>query len=73
MVRKTGMNNKYLNSYKRDRTKAKKIILTTNNDDILNNDDMLFPRLGDNLDFAIRIEDIKYLPIILSNIKNTHI
>jgi len=44
MVRKTGLNSKYLSDYKRDKNNAKKIVTTKNENDIFNNDDKLFPR-----------------------------
>ena len=68
MVRKTGLNNKYLEDYKRDKNKAKEIKVVNNENDIFNNDDKLFPRFADKLDFTLRIEDIKYLPLQLTHI-----
>ncbi|MBS9775393.1 hypothetical protein KGV52_01625, partial [Candidatus Gracilibacteria bacterium] len=68
MVRKTGMNEKYLENYKRDRNKAKKINLMKNKSEIFNNDDKLFPRGKENLDFVFRIEDVRYLTHILTEI-----
>jgi len=68
MVRKTGMNEKYLENYKRDRRNAKEINNLKNSEEIYNNDDKLFPRLKDKIDIVLRIEDIKYFPIILSHI-----
>lgn len=73
MVRKTWINGKYLENNKRDRNKAKNINLINNKSEILNNDDKLFPRFGDKLDFTLRIEDIKYLTLILSKIFNQNI
>lgn len=81
MVRKTGMAKKYLsttspNSFvegewdqelKRDKNQAKKINLLQDNSGIFNYDDGLFPRC-DNLDFVFRIEEIKYVPHILTQI-----
>lgn len=69
MVRKTWMNKKYLEEWIwRDREKAKKINLLDSKDWIFNHDDMLFPVLWDKLDFTLRIEEIKYLPLILTHI-----
>lgn len=66
MVRKTGINKKYFDeNYKRNT--AKKIEFLKNSKSIFNDDDKLFPRLKD-LDFTFRIEEIKYLPHILSHI-----
>ncbi|MDR0771858.1 MAG: hypothetical protein LBF15_02125 [Candidatus Peribacteria bacterium] len=39
-----------------------------NSNDIFNNDDKLFPRTNGKLDFVLRIEDLKYLPHILTHI-----
>lgn len=71
MVRKTWLNTKYLQLLK-ERKRAKKIELLSNLDDIFNNDDKLFPRIS-KLDFTFRIEEIKYLPLILSNIYKENI
>lgn len=68
MVRKTWMNSKYLIDYTRDRNNAKNITLLNNESAIFNNDDKLFPRSEDKLDFTLRIEDTKYLPLILTHI-----
>lgn len=68
MVRKTWINNKYLKDNKRDKNKAKEIKILENKEEIFNNDDKLFPRLGDKLDMVFRIEDIKYIPFILTHI-----
>ncbi|MDP2090864.1 MAG: MiaB/RimO family radical SAM methylthiotransferase [Candidatus Gracilibacteria bacterium] len=68
MVRKTGIDAKYLNDYKRDKNKAKNITLVNNDSAIFNNDDKLFPRSEGKLDFTLRIEDTKYLPLILTHI-----
>lgn len=68
MVRKTGLNWKYLEKYKRDKNNAKQIKTIKNEDEIFNNDDKLFPRFADKLDFTLRIEDIKYLPLQLTHI-----
>ena len=68
MVRKTWLNEKYLDNYKRDKNKSKKITLVKNNNSIFNNDDKLFPRANNKLDFTLRIEDVKYLTLILSHI-----
>lgn len=66
MVRKTWMNKKYL-SIDTTRNKAKKIEYLKDESSIFNNDDKLFPRM-DNLDFTLRIEEIKFLPFILTQI-----
>jgi len=63
MVRKTGLNKKYLEE-NTTRNKAKKIEILTNVNAVFNNDDKLFPRL-EALDFTLRIEEIKYIPFIL--------
>ena len=68
MIRRTWMNAKYLDSYKRDRNKAKTINTLKSNDEIYNNDDKLFPRLKDKIDIVLRIEDIKYYTLILTHI-----
>jgi hypothetical protein len=68
MVRRTGMNEKYLENYSRDRNNAKKINTLKSSEEIYNNDDKLFPRLKDKIDIVLRIEDIKYFPIMLSHI-----
>ena len=80
MVRKTGIAKKYLTSnpspseekgvlgeLKRDKNQAKKINLLKDKSAIFNYDDGLFPRC-DNLDFVFRIEEIKYVPHILTHI-----
>lgn len=73
MVRKTGLNKKYLSEdNKRDKNKAKKIETLNDEKGIFNNDDKLFPIL-DSLDFTLRIEDIKYIPFILWHITWEHI
>ena len=66
MVRKTWMNIKYLWNHTIRKT-AKKIENLSNKKWIYNNDDKLFPIIQ-KLDFTLRIEDIKYLPFILSEI-----
>ncbi len=68
MVRKTGINWEYLEDYKRDRNNAKKINLLEDKKGIFNNDDKLFPRLDNKLDFVLRIEEVKYLPFIMTHI-----
>lgn len=68
MVRRTGLGEKYLDNYKRDRRNAKEINLVKNKSDIFNNDDKLFPRAKGSLDFTLRIEDIRYLPLMLTEI-----
>jgi len=66
MVRKTGMHQKYL-SEEVKRTTASKITYIDTKEGIFNHDDVLFPRT-DGLDFTLRIEEIKYLSLILSHI-----
>lgn len=66
MVRKTWMNKKYL-SHVEERKTPKDIVYLKDNTGIFNNDDKLFLRL-ENLDFTLRIEEIKYLNLILSHI-----
>jgi hypothetical protein len=68
MVRKTGINLKYITDDSK-RNKAKKIELLNSGSEIFNNDDKLFPRIP-NLDFTLRIEEVKYLNQILSRIYN---
>lgn len=68
MVRRTGLWEKYLTDYKRDRNKSKKINLLKDSSEIFNNDDKLFPRTKWFLDFTLRIEDIKFLPLMLTQI-----
>lgn len=68
MVRKTWMNWKYLEDYKRDKNRAKDIIKLKEKTEIFNNDDKLFPRSDWKLDFVLRIEDTNYLPHILTHI-----
>ncbi len=71
MVRKTWMNNTYFNTENKRNT-AKQIELIKDEKWIFNNDDKLFPKIW-NLDFTLRIEEIKYLPFILSHIYNENI
>lgn len=66
MVRKTWLNSKYFENWN-ERNRAKKIELLKDSNWIFNNDDKLFPRICE-LDFTLRIEEIKYLPLLLSNI-----
>ena len=66
MVRKTWMNKKYLLG-EIERNKAKKIEYLKDTSGIFNNDDKLFPRMP-NLDFTLRIEEVKYLNFILTHI-----
>ena len=68
MVRKTWIDWKYLDNYKRDKNNAKKISLLSSESWIFNNDDKLFPRSDNKLDFTLRIEETKYLPLILTHI-----
>ncbi len=67
MVRKTWVNPKYLKQDQKRET-AKKIILLEWKDWIFNADDKLFPKLLDRLDFTLRIEETKFLPLILTHI-----
>ena len=67
MVRKTGILEKYINSTEK-RVSAKKIEYIESKNGILNSDDKLFPRSEGKLDFTVRIEEIKYIPHILSEI-----
>lgn len=67
MVRKTWIDERYLKEYKRDRRKSKKIINLNSQEQIFNNDDKIFPRAKEKIDFVFRIEDIKYLSFILSH------
>lgn len=66
MVRKTWLSKIYLDE-NIDRNRAKKIEYISSKNAIFNNDDKLFPRL-DYLDFTLRIEEIKYIPFILTHI-----
>lgn len=68
MVRKTGLDNKYLDWYKRDKNNSKKINTLTDSKEIFNNDDKLFPRNNNKIDFVLRIEDTKFLPLMLTHI-----
>ena len=71
MVRKTGVNAKYL-SEENKRKKAKVIEYIDSQEGIFNNDDKLFPRLPP-LDFTFRIEEVKYLAFILTHITGKRI
>lgn len=73
MVRKTWLDGKYLDDYKRDKNKSKKITLINNKSEIFNNDDKLFPRTKWKIDFVLRIEDTKFLPLMLSHIYDENI
>ena len=69
MVRKTWINKQYLEEdVSRDKNESKKINLLSNKEEIFNYDDKLFPRLWDKLDFTLRIEETKYLPLMLTHI-----
>ncbi len=68
MVRKTWIDWKYLEEYKRDKNKSKTIITLNNSSEIFNNDDKLFPRNNWKLDFVLRIEDTKFIPLILTHV-----
>ena len=72
MVRKTWVNWKYINK-EQERKTAKKIELLENKEGIFNNDDKLFPRLWTKLDFVLRIEEIKLLSFILTEIYGRNI
>ena len=67
MVRKTGINNKHL-LLDEKRKATKKIELLENAHSIFNCDDKLFPKLWSRLDFTLRIEETKYLPLILTQL-----
>lgn len=67
MVRKTWLAERYLEKENNIRKTAKKIELIDDKKSIFNNDDKLFPRSSE-LDFTFRIEEVKYLPFILSHI-----
>lgn len=73
MVRKTGLDAKYLDWYKRDKNNSKKINTLNDSKEIFNNDDKLFPRNNNKIDFVLRIEDIKFLPLMLTHIYNESI
>lgn len=73
MVRKTGLDGKYLDWYKRDKNNSKKINTLNDSKEIFNNDDKLFPRNNNKIDFVLRIEDIKFLPLMLTHIYNESI
>ena len=69
MVRKTWLNPKYLEEWtSRDKNNSKKINLLDSKEWIFNHDDMLFPVLWKWLDLTLRIEEIKYLPLMLTHI-----
>lgn len=65
MVRKTGMNQKYFQESQRE--VAKEITYIKDSSGIFNHDDKLFPKL-ENLDFTLRIEEVKYINLILTHI-----
>ncbi|NDK09685.1 radical SAM protein [Candidatus Gracilibacteria bacterium] len=71
MVRKTGLAKRYLETHeseeKIEKHSTKRIQLLKNKDGIHNYDDDLFRRTL-LLDFTLRIEETKYLPLILSEI-----
>lgn len=71
MVRKTWISDLYFESDKK-RDRAKKIELLKEEWWIFNNDDKLFPRFK-TLDFTLRIEEIRYLNKILSEIYKENI
>ncbi len=69
MVRKTWIAKHHLEEEAtRDKNKSKKISLLQSKDWIFNYDDKLFPRLWEKLDFTLRIEETKYLPLMLTHI-----
>lgn len=68
MVRKTWLNKQYLEDNSRDKNNSKKINLLDSSNWIFNHDDQLFPRFWEKLDFTLRIEEIKYIPFILTHI-----
>lgn len=65
MVRKTWMNQKYFQDSQRET--AKEITYIKDSSWIFNHDDKLFPKL-ENLDFTLRIEEVKYINLILTHI-----
>ena len=66
MVRKTGLAKKYLDE-KYERQGVKKIELLEHETGIFNCDDTLFPR-SERIDFVFRIEETKYIPLILTEL-----
>ncbi len=66
MVRKTWLNKRYL-SENTERNRAKKIERIESSSGILNCDDKLFPR-ADEIDFVFRIEETKYIPLLLTEV-----
>lgn len=72
MVRKTWLAQKYL-PQETKREAAKKIEYIDSENAIFNNDDRLFPRSNNKLDFTVRIEEIKYITHILSHITGNKI
>ena len=66
MVRKTWVNKEYLPE-NIERNRAKKIEILPDSSGILNCDDKLFPR-AEQLDFVFRIEEIKYIPLLLTQL-----
>ncbi|MBW7954251.1 MiaB/RimO family radical SAM methylthiotransferase [Candidatus Gracilibacteria bacterium] len=66
MVRKTGLNKKHILG-ELNKKKAQNITYLENESGIFNFDDNLFSRLP-NLDFTLRIEEIKYLNFILTHL-----
>jgi tRNA-2-methylthio-N6-dimethylallyladenosine synthase len=70
MIRKTGINKKYfqeIEERKKEKERAKKIEYLDSKQWVFNSDDKLFPKIL-NLDFTLRIEEIKYLPFILTHL-----
>jgi len=67
MIRKTGMAKKYLPEEIEKRKKPSKIELLDSSEGIFNTDDKIFPRSA-SIDFVFRIEETKYVPLILSHI-----
>jgi len=66
MVRKTGLASRYIDEEQK-RKRAKKIERIEHSEWILNSDDKLFPR-SEQIDFTLRIEETKFLPLLLSHI-----
>lgn len=66
MVRKTWISHKYIDKIN-ERKRAQDIEKLANENEIFNSDDKLFPR-SEYIDFTLRIEETKYLPLILSHI-----
>ncbi|MBP8016867.1 MiaB/RimO family radical SAM methylthiotransferase [Candidatus Gracilibacteria bacterium] len=66
MSRKTGINPKYFKDKNLEIKSPKNIELLKDEKGIFNSDDKLFAKTKDKIDFITRIEEISYLPKILS-------